>query len=334
MRFSPQGLWYKRLYKFEPYPACWSSIKQTATKTKQKLKKTTNNNKQKQKQKQKQNQPNRRSNKSRKARATRPSISVFSRFGPTPHIGPYEGRANIISSCCVKNTTDLTRQSGDTFDMFMFTNPGYGNTVGYYYSVKVNAAGITPTALTTPYLDDPSITGSRALKSTALFQNTTPRRFQRPGVYVLTTTQRFQCNSSNPTAAEMLGIRTAIINHRNTRYVSGDKLDEYMNVALSDMDYAYYRAESNITSCAFDITTSPAEVRRPMTVTWIVPAYTRLATPDNDVTPNQEYRIDIFTMSRTRHDMSSILSTTCTPPPSAGQTPASRVAQEARQAIS
>jgi len=277
--------------------------------------------------------PKPQSNKSRRPKARKAAIGVFSRFGPVPHIGPYEGRANIISSCCVKNTTDLTRQSGDTYDMFFFTNPGFGNVVGQYYSVKVNGAGITPTPLTTPYLDDSSITGARALKSTALFQNTTPRRFQRPGVYVLTTTQRFVCNAAEPTAPEMIAIREAIINHRNTRYVSGDQLDEFMNVALSDMDYGFYRSSANVKTCAFDITTAPDEPRRPMTVTWIVPAYTRLATPDNDVTPNQEYRIDIYTMSRTRHNMSSVLSTTCTPPPKAGQPSAGQVAQQARDAI-
>jgi hypothetical protein len=262
--------------------------------------------------------------KKKKTRRTQRStmVNVFSRKGGMPYVSEYEGKGNVMASITVKDGTG-SYVDEDCYPMYVITNAGYGNTVGFAYAIRADtAAGSVAEPMTTPYLDDASITASRALKSSIVFQNTTAIRHRRPGVYVLTTSQRFATAGSTPTTAELRNIRAAVIGHPETKYYSGDVPTEVFNVALADADYRYYRNVSNFARTVYSY--DQLDVRRPMTVTYIVPAYKIKHTP-TEIEPNQTYRIDVYTANRTRHSMNSILSTLAANPTKGSSTSASAI---------
>lgn len=313
----PRGLGSKRLYKFEPYPASRQEFEQHLTETQQMLtnKTKSNNNKQTKPATPKPTQPRRR----RERYSLRPS--AFSRSGPLPYISPYEGRGNIISANAIAQTeSDRPDTPTDgVIQMMAVFNTGYGARVANLYEFVPNSAATAAdvTTINAPYLQDASVTSSRALKSSMIIQNVTPNRLKRDGAYVLTTTQRFQIGGSVPTYSEANEIRKAIIANPNTKYISVDHPTEIANVPLNQADYEHYRNKSWYEDNLFIMSGATSEPRRPMTVTWVYFPYPVSTTP-SELTPNQSYRVDIFTMRRCRHNVDSLLGAIAQPPPKGG----------------
>jgi hypothetical protein len=140
-----------------------------------------------------------------------------------------------------------------------------------------------------------------------MVDNITPLRLRKPGMYVLTTSQRFMTQSPDPTISEMDGIKEAILNHPDTRMADCHEFGEVCNRPLTTVDYPFYRSSVQLKGCIFDYVGAASTIRRPMTVTWILFPYVTSTTP-SELQPNQDYRYSIYTQLRARHNMSSLLS--------------------------
>lgn len=228
-----------------------------------------------------------------------------------------EGAANIIASNTRRYTKDYDPADGGTvandYDtLIAFTNGGVGAVVGYVWQFDAadGQTGVTQHTVIADYLGDGSITQARALKSTLIIENVTTRLKVKPGLFALTTNQRFTSSGSAPTALELRAIRSKIMSHPKTNYHPGTITPEICNVALTAQDYPYYRSSSDMKRTIFDY--DGVEVRRPMTVTWVYIPHTSKITDTDDT--NQHYALNFYTSNRTRHNISTVLATTVKPP--------------------
>lgn len=261
-----------------------------------------------------QNKKQQRQARKKQVKQTRVKLSCFSRFGPIPPIGALEGKANIISSQGIFNVSDYPKPPNTTSykTILAITTSGHGNGIGYIWNWNTDESTTAlETKITTPYLNDPSITQSRALKSTMMVENITPARLRKPGLYVLRTSQRF-ATDFYPTPTQLDGIETAVKSHPDTKMMDCHDLGEICNIPLTEVDYPYYRGDERLKEAILDH--GGTDYRRPMTTIWVVFPYKVFDTP-TELEPNQDYRFSIFTQQRTRHNMSSVLASVAKLPP-------------------
>lgn len=229
----------------------------------------------------------------------------WSRLGPPVLSSSHEGAALRIASN--RSITDYFvggDSAGATLSTMAFFNASSGSAVAHQYSYKYDQSGnMVMNSFTTPYLNDASITASRALKSTVTIQNVTAQMYRKPLLYVLRTSQRFKTVGSVPTITEMAAIRNAIIAHPDTQLIDSSKPHEFLNVPISSRAFEKYHADSaNANRYLFDY--DDTDIDRGMTVTWVVMPYRMY--PHDQL---QEYVFDIYTQRKCRHSMSSLLST-------------------------
>jgi hypothetical protein len=210
----------------------------------------------------------------------------------------------------VVTPTDIINGSIAYHTVIAIFNGGRGNHVATVIQFENTAAGSVGTRhYTTPYLDDGSITSSRAVKSTVLISNATPAMYRIPGIHVLRTSQRFMVGNINAIShSECVNIRDAIIANPDTVVLDGTKPVEICNVPSSDTDYYKFQQgpQDGNATIFMDGSDASRGVNRPMTVTWV--------TFDNTKVPglhptNQTHKFDIYTEQRLKHTIATAIST-------------------------
>jgi hypothetical protein len=206
--------------------------------------------------------------------------------------------------------TSLIAGSVDYHTLVAIYNLGRGQEVATVFQFENTQGGEVKYAhTTTPYLEDFSITSTRAVKSSVLIQNATAAMYRIPGIHVLRTSQRFKVQLKDSLShSEAAAIRNAIISDPDTVVLDGEKPVEICNVPTSDTDYyGYMQQVQNPLSYIFRDSTGYAELpHRPMSVIWVAFDNTRYTSPNP---LNQTYKFDIYTEQRIRHSVTTAIST-------------------------